>query len=329
VVKIDESGTSIVSRPEESSLFKIFTFTNFKTITHAVGYESDRKYILFTQEASSDTYTKQAWVYNFLTGAWTKWDKDVSAAYVIPASDILYLGHAVDSYILQERKSFLTTADDYVDEDLTATLSVVDTTTNSSGDVVSQCRFTYTYATALAAGFLLNQGNDTTRIRGVTDLGSDLYECELEEYLSGLATGAATVSLPVVAQIRWAPEAAGDPTMMKNFYDCQVYLEKKGPKYHKLGFFSDVVPTEILMPVDEIAVDAPAGWGQTPYGSVEWGDAGSVGATPLRTFLPRNMRICRALSVLYRHEYARETFDITNMALTYRILSERTTRQPR
>jgi hypothetical protein len=325
VTKINESGTSIVSRPIENELLKLFNFENFKNLTHAVKYESERKYLLFAQEFATDTKTKVIWCYNYLTESWTRWKKAARAALVLENSDTLFLAHADDFYILRERKSFNTSDVDYSDESIPVTVTATGTTISLDGLTVSTATVTYSYTETLAAGFLFDSANFSSRIVAVTALGGTSYLLELEEYIPSLATGAATISLPIKSRLRFAPEAVGNPTLMKQFSEVQIYFESDKTSHHRLGIFTDLIPYEAAKNFD---TDPTTGWGIVPFGEGGWGDE-DAGGGPIRDYIPLEMQWARALTVVYAHEWTREKFDITTMSLIYRLIGEVTTMAPR
>jgi len=98
-------------------------------VSFGIGYESDRKFILFAPTSGSDTYARQAFVFNLFTNSWTIWEKEVGCGIVNPDDNKLYLGSATSAYVLKERKDFSFT--DHVDEELAVTVNSVTGTTLS------------------------------------------------------------------------------------------------------------------------------------------------------------------------------------------------------
>lgn len=331
VVKISENGVAVMSWNTETQLKKIFSFPSFQTITHAAGYNSDRKYIVWTQEFSSDTIAKIGWVYNFFTQKWTLWRKPVSSSLVLKTSDLLYAAHAEDYYVIKERKSFLTSLDDYMDEDLPATITSVSTATYL-GATVSTATLTYSYAArALLPGFLLFQvsSGQSGRVVSVVSNGGTSYTVTLEENMPLLAAGAATLSLPIDCIVQLKPESADNAGVAKHFSLVQLYMENDGAQNHEVGFFSDVKPLTSYFNYYSTKTSASAGWGQTPWGDAPWGDDEPVISPIIRTWVPTQYQRCAALTALYRHRTCREHFSMLNAAFGVRMLTDRTTMVPR
>jgi hypothetical protein len=327
VATINENGAKIESfYGIEKELLKINTFSNFKTLTWGIAYE-DRKYLLFTQDESGDTTATVAWVWNDFTKTWTRRLKKAVVGIVPTAQDKLYLGHAVDSYVLQERKTFGVSQGDFIDEDISVTIDTVSTTTNSDGDTVSLITLTYTYTEEdLEAEWLLTQSSSTfSRILAVTDNGSNSYTCtcETEEDFS---TGAATVSIPIASRIRWKPETADNPGAKKQFTYVTFSVEEDVEREANIGFLSDSVPLETF--VDPIEIQPSIGWGSVLWSPSPWGSSGISKSTPLRIPVPQSYQRCQGLSVIWTHNRARSSFGITNLAYTARMLSDRTNQDP-
>lgn len=124
IATISDTGISIISRPIENKLLPLTTdlFPAFITATHAVSYESDRAYILFTVSEQSDTEATIAYRYNTFTNTWVDWDMSKTCALVDPDQDILYLGAGDTNYIEIERKEF--TRLDHADRQFTLVVPV-------------------------------------------------------------------------------------------------------------------------------------------------------------------------------------------------------------
>lgn len=133
VIQVDENGgVQILSRPIEVILNQLTSptlFPNFSDLVFAVGYNSDRKYIIGFPSTSEDTSCTQQYVYNHITQVWTRWTNNVTCGTIDNGDDKLYLGTPNESnvggYVLQERKTY--TTNDYVDNGLTITITGITT----------------------------------------------------------------------------------------------------------------------------------------------------------------------------------------------------------
>lgn len=148
ITTITDTGASVISRPIENDITPLYTpqYTNFKTGTFGVSYESDRSYNFFTVTNTGDAYATQCYRYNTFTTSWTRLILAKRCGIVNFFDDLLYLGPTDINFIEQERKNFDRT--DYADRQylLTlgsnavngTTLSVPSTTNITTGDVVTQ-----------------------------------------------------------------------------------------------------------------------------------------------------------------------------------------------
>lgn len=312
IVRITESGTAIVSRDIEQQLKDIFDETDFATFTHAAGYESERQYILWTP---LDT-PRRAYVYNYLTRAWTTRPKDLTCSHVMQSDDVLYAGHRVDKYILRERKNWYAQSD-YSDEDSEQTIDSVGTGTDDDGNAVTTIRITWDSLEnndAPVAGWQIYQSGvgyaNVIVSEDLTGAGTTRqYELTLDREISYTAS-TCTVYYSVPSRVRWAPESCGNAAALKQFSHVQAYLEPwstsftLSPWRYKLGLSADIDTTETWARDFDVTTLSP----------------GAV----LRTMVPQNHQHCRSLNLIFEHNRCSELFEIVNVGYTARMLSDRT-----
>jgi len=352
VVRIDEAtGVSIVSQQIEEDLREIQAFSNYTALTHACTYESDRQYWLWVPESSSDTYATIAYVYNYLTHTWTIRRKNCGCAMVLHDTKTLYLGHAVDHYVLEERKS-ISGVSDFIDETISTTVSSHTTTEDDDGNTVTQlvCSYGYTSAT-LGIGWLFKYEDQEAAVIAATDNEDGTYTLDLSGQLTlpTLATPSSTVGLPdilgliglptastqtafeaslgipIVSTITWIPEACGNPSAMKQFSRCQLDFTENWVYKHELAFVTNFYGDQTYE-TGTLQFVTP-GWGAGGWGGMPW-DEDQIPAIPIATYIPTDCQRAQWLRVTYRHKWAYEKFDITNMAITFRVTGGRTVREP-
>lgn len=106
VCQVSESLT-VLSRAIEGDLLTIrgLSSANINSLAFGIGYESDRKYILYLPFTAGDTTSaKGAYVYNIVTNTWTLWDKTYKFGILNYNQDKLFM-LAADSVSL-ERKNY-------------------------------------------------------------------------------------------------------------------------------------------------------------------------------------------------------------------------------
>lgn len=325
IVSLNENGAEVRSfHGIERDLQKIQTFTNFKTLTWGLAYEEDHKYILWTQGESGDATVTVGWFWNDFTETWVKRIKKVSCGIVPKEDQVMFLGHAVDTFVLKERKSFTSSALDFVDESITITITAVSTGTHpTTGNTVTELTFTYTYTgTPLTTEFGVSQGTDFGRILALVNNGSNSFTATLDNLGANWSAAAATAEIPIISRIRWAPEVYGDPSKKKQFTYAVLSLEADTARSMTFKFVSDAIQDEIA--VKPIVITIALGWGSVSWGSAKWGSSGPRRSTPRRVPIPRKCQKCRALSTIIEHTRARSFFDIANLGLTVRNISSRT-----
>lgn len=145
---ITESGVMTISRPIDIEVLKVSSssYTNFKTATWGVGYDSDNSYTVYTVQNTSDTVATFAYRFSNLTNSWTKFNLSKTCGIVNFDDDKLYMGCADINSIEQERKSF--SRYDYADREYKSFLGtsayfgtqikLTDISKMSIGDVITQ-----------------------------------------------------------------------------------------------------------------------------------------------------------------------------------------------
>lgn len=328
VVSINENGARVRSFfGIDRELQKIQTFSNYKTLTWGMSYEEDHKYILWTQAESGDATATVGWVWNEFTETWTKRIKKVGCGIVPKEQQLMYLGHAVDTYVLKERKSFAANSIDFADEDIPITITSVGTATHpTTGATVTELTLTYSYTGRdFALEFGIEQGTDFGRVLAFTDNGSNSYTVTLDTEGANWTAAAAVAELPIVSRVRWSPEVMKDASKKKQFTYAVLSLEADTARSITMKFATDVIDEEVA--VNPIVLAIALGWGSVAWGSSKWGSAGTARSTPRRVPIPRRCQRCAAISTIMEHSRARSFFDIVNLGLTGRLVSPRTNQQ--
>lgn len=116
VVAISDTGVQIMSDPIQDQIINLISTapTEVQSYSFGVGYESERLYLLWMPAEAGDTTAHQAFAYNYLTKAWTRWSRTQQHAIVLSADNKIYAADPNTSYINQERKNGIYT--DYSDE---------------------------------------------------------------------------------------------------------------------------------------------------------------------------------------------------------------------
>lgn len=304
VVAITEAGVRVVSRPIESTLLSLqgIGLSVLSTYSFAIGYESERKYILFVPSVSDDTSATQAYVYNTFTDSWVRWTLDSNCGGVNPADDKLYISDADSQYTKQERKAFSYT--DYVDYGFSATVSAVSTTTLtiSSSDLID-------------VGDIIYQ---SSTIQGTVTAVSSTAGTVTVDIDAGFSAGTVTVYKAISSAVAWVPFTTGNPGIQKHFREATVLFKQDFTGEAELVFSTDMSPTE---ETETLEGTQQGGWGLFAWGEVAWG--GVRARKPIRIYVPRNKQRASQLTVEFRHSTGYGDYQLNGISLIANNMSER------
>lgn len=306
VVAISDIGVQVISRPIEQTLLELqgASLTAVRDYTFGIGYESDRKYMLWTIASGTDTFARQAFVYNLFTSTWTRWEKDVTCGFIEPTSDRLLLGMASQADVLEERKSY--TVIDHVDEDLDVTV------TAASGVSV-----TLSSSTGVSVGDLFYES--ATKFALITAVTGNVLTLAADRGFA--ASGAAKVLKSFEASLEYVPQTAGNPGILKQWQDVVLMFKDLSFSEATIGFKS-----ELSRGLRETTLTGvpDAGWGLVAWGSSIWG-GGSL-AKNIRTYVAKDKTLCSQLTLSFSHDCAFSKFSLAGVSLSVNSVSERVAR---
>jgi len=151
VVTVSETGVQVMSRNIENKIQEVTNSKfDYKLMSWGMSSESDRCYLLWLPEKTTDGYATQAFRYNTFTRAWTRWTKPANCGVINPLDDKMYLGDSSGRpYVLQERKNF--ERQDHSDREIIRnivanstmeqTYTLSSSTELSAGDVLTQLQY--------------------------------------------------------------------------------------------------------------------------------------------------------------------------------------------
>lgn len=324
IVRVNSSGSAIVSRPIEDLIQEIQTWPNFGLV-RSISYESYHKLLLLVPSHAGDDTCVHIRVWDYLNNTWSgPWVKPAGLGLVAEADQKLYLGHAVDSFVLQERKT--ASEEDYYDEDIPVMVTSFTTDLDEDGNTVSVVTVDYDYdAETLSEGWLFRQDDYASDVVAVVDNGGGSFTLTLAD-LIGPFVGAATVGIPIPVVVKWLPETAGNLGALKRFNYATVVPEEDTDLTYQMGFLSDVIGVEEVL--DVLPVDRPPGGYGLDYGNNYDSGRASI-STPRRVWVPRNQRKCRSLAVSYRHSWARQPVNILELVFDLVQIGAHTTQAAR
>ncbi len=308
IVTINQSEPQLLSFPIEDQLLPLQNISNFVSMSYGVAYPADRKYVFACPTETGDTHPTQEWVYNYITQAWTRWDREVTGGLVNQNDNKLYFCSQAAARMLQERKSY--TVMDYADESFTCTISAFSGTT-----------ITVNSTTNAAVGMSLAQPNTihpnlptTSMIASITDATHLEVTDELQ-----WDTGAAAYYEPIDVTTGYAPAHGGFPLYLKHFTVLNFEVDQLTAKTLTGQISSDLSPYKEDLEITPILL----GFGDVPFGTAE--DFGGVGFTlqPLAALVPQEKARAHWINVYLSQNEALRKFVLAGATAQYEITSTR------
>ena len=300
IATISDNGIQIISRPIEDQIIESEQISGFESETFAIGYDVDRKYIMFCKEASTDVIPRKAYVYNYFTNSWTTWAVDASASLVPNYLNKLVIG-SLGYKIKEERKTF--TKNDFCDQEYSVTITAY-----------SGKNITINSTTGIIVGNILLQGAKESIITAVNYTTNAVTVAdELTWNLS-----AASVYYQIVINLEWSIETADNPGILKHFRETTILF--RNANYTKLyvGFssnFSRFLETTEIIPIKE------NGWGSA-WGSMPWGGGGST-SYPIRTYIPLQKRRANWINMRIQTNIGKNILQIQGLSIMFEDVSPR------
>ncbi len=255
---VSSGGNQIVSRNVERDILQLSGLNNFSSYAYGCAYESDRKYFLFSPSNGSDTAATQAYVYNWITTAYTLWTRTCSAAIVNPSTQRLYVTD-LSGNVYEERKSF--TNLDYADESYTITISSIDTTNKT---------FTLTSSSSVMIGDIIQQTVSGTQYSAQVTGNNTAANLITLTTVTGFTASTATGYRSINTTVQYTPLTCGFAQNMKKVSNWKFAFSNANFSSCDVTFTSDIYlqpETATLTPLTTGGWGAEAGgWGSLPWG---------------------------------------------------------------
>ena len=270
-----------------------------------IAYESERQYILYLPQSSSDSSATLAYVYNYFTKTWVTCARTQASGYVLSSDNKLYMGNALTNFVVRERKDYAYT--DYTDESVAVAIA------SFSGQQV-----TLTNASGVSIGDILYQSSAVSST--VTAVTAGLNTISVNNVLTW-AIGGTQLLKSIPCTIQWAPTSGGNPGMLKQYSEAALVFRASPFLSALISCLSDISGS-----YDSVAIAgySAQGWGFFSWGSAPWG--GVSRPQTIRTFIPRDKQRCTLLTTQFFCQSGWSNFQLEGLSLQYRLLSSRTTR---
>lgn len=311
VVSISDGGVDAgKSIPIDDQLSRLIGTQrdNLEDVGFAIGYESDRKYILFLPETSDDENTTNQFNFNYVTNAWTTWSRDIFTAFIHSNEDKLYISRAdLDSQgVSQERKSG--TFRDYVDEGLersitaiNETLVTLSTLLNSDGDV------------DIHAGDIMY--DDDTHFSPILSVDVENSQVTIQNTIN-FSVGSITILKSYQTSITWKQVFGDNPAFMRQFSEG-MFLFKNSQFKLGVARFS----TDFSRGISDVDIEGSSNglYGLFPWGEVPWG--GALLPDKIRFYIPQDKQVASYLIPSLRIRQGYSNWKNQGLAIYYSNIS--------
>lgn len=305
VVSISDGGVDAKSPPIDDLLNTLIGsyLSTLVDVSFAIGYESDRKYILSVPTASSDTSTVKQYVFNYVTNSWSTWNRRLRCGYIHSTEEKLYIARDDDTEqgVSKERKAG--TYQDYVDEAISVTTDTV----------VSSTVLTLSSTTGVSVGDILYQSS--TAFSLITAVDSSNNQITVEFALAWI-TGAASVLTAFTCDVSWKQVFGDNPAFVRQFSEGLALFKNTRFNQATLNFVTDFDRSS--EPVT-IYGQGTGLWGLFGWGEVPWG--GTLLPQNIRFIVPQNKQLGSYIipSLSIRQGYS--NFKFQGLAVAYNNVS--------
>lgn len=296
-VTVVSDGVKVISRPIEQDLLQLFgaSLDNVKSFSWGLGYETDRKYYLFTISNAADTSPTQAYVYNVFTSSWVRHTLKATCG-VVDDDRRLYIADGLSNFILKERKNY--TYLDYADYGSATSITAIAgnvVTISSGSDTLAVGDILFQSNTKFAVITAVNTIDSTVTV--VTDPGFTVASADLLKAIS--------------CNIKWAPITTGNPAIQKQYHTATLLFKSDFQGTGYFTFSSDLSQYEESVPLAGTSIGA--------WGLFTWGDGAPWGGVslkrPVRQWIPRDKQRSSQLTVSFQHAYGFSSWQLQGLSV--------------
>lgn len=287
-VAVPEQGTARILSADIRDQFPNTTSANLSAYGWALAQETHGEFRLATVFQDVDpTVPSHQWVYNVFTDTWVRHKLLRTAGYVSPSSDVtspdfMYMANPATRTLTRDVKGGFI-AYDYI---FATTITAVGAGTVTLAALPTEF--------SLQLGDSIIQGGNVGMVLAVVGNVVTLQPNALT-----WTTGAVTVFGAFESIIKWSPFAQPSPGALKQVSEVSMYFRSAAFWLARLGFATDLVPTEELN-----YADGP-------------GAPGLVSTKHcIREFLPQQMRMATQLDLSLRIRNALATWQLQGIDLT-------------
>ncbi len=288
-------SVSVVSIPIEDQIRELLADNSAGIFSQAfgVGYESDRKYMLYMPSLSADTSSMFCFVFNTFTRQWTKHLRPATCG--VSDEGNLYLGSYNSNLTFKERKNY--EYSDYVDYGFLSSI------TGISGEVLT----IGISIDLIAIGDIIWQSSTLFATVLSVDLNNQTVTVTVDP---GFTVDDITVLKSIPTQIKWTPITMGNAGILKHAHTAEILMRQDFSGTGYFGFESELSTTTDLVPVQGLGI---ALWGMFPWGSEPWG--GELLRRPVRQWITKDKQRHSQLILSFSHSVGYSPWKMQGMTV--------------
>ncbi len=299
VVSISDGGVDAKSIPIDNQLNRLIGsyLDNLIDSSFAVGYESDRKYILSVPE-SDNPFTEVQYNFNYVTSSWTTWSRNLYTAYVHSNEGKLYIARAdeVEKGVSKERK--VASYKDYVDEAIANTITLVD----------ERVITLFTVVDVEAGDILYQNSNHFSPILSVNLLTNEVTV----QYELSFTTGAVEILKSYECAVTWKQVFADNPAFVRQYSEGLALFKNTRFNVATMSFATDFSQAQSDV---EVQGTGNALWGLFGWGDVAWD--GTTLPSNIRFLIPQNKQLGSYIIPSLSIKQGYSDFKLQGLAITY------------
>lgn len=255
VVAISEAGVQILSYNIEDQLRLYLNPAVSRVGIWGCAYDTDRTYIMYI--GAEDELPGVAYVYNYLSKAWTKWAFETTTTWagVNPADDRMYFGSDTTNALYKERKAH--TRADYVDSELSVELL-------AASAVGTTATLTVASTTGIAVGDLLTQGEFGGIVSEVTSATVFKVFNATAATVDGIVADPATVHKAIESIVEYQPLGPKGPGALKSFRETTYHFDRLNAYLPKKTSRTERNSTQAVTPLTDSTYDVFADYTAWP-----------------------------------------------------------------
>jgi len=310
VVSISDGGVDAKSIPIDDQLNRLIGsyLDNLVDVGFAVGYESDRKYILCVPE-STNTYAEVEYNFNYVTNAWTTWSRNLHAAFIHSNEGKMYIARADSDTatdpqamgVSKERKG--ATYKDYVDEGIANSITAI------SGDQV-----TLAAIDQVAVGDILWQSDTLFSPILAVNL---LTNTVTIQYVLSFTVAACSILKAYDCTMTWKQVFGDNPAFMRQFSEGIALFKNTRFNTANVSFVTDFSQSESQVPIEGVGNGL---WGLFAWGELPWG--GTIIPQKIRFLIPQEKQLGSYIIPTLQIKQGYSDFKFQGMSISFYNISQ-------